>query len=68
MINDTIKKNNKLKELLEITNISDEEFEKLNYKEKQKYFKAKSQLCKVVFVSKDKKGNGITYRNPKEKR
>jgi hypothetical protein len=62
MINDAIKRDKKLKELLEITNISDEEFEKLDFKGKQRYFKAKNKLCKVFFVSKDKKGNGITYK------
>ena len=55
-------KNKKLKELLKITNISEEEIEKLDYKEKQKYYKAKNKLCRISFVSRDKNGNGITYK------
>lgn len=66
MINDVIKRDKKLKELLEITNISEEEFEKLDFKGKQRYFKAKNKLCKLSFVSRDKNGKGITYRKPKE--
>jgi hypothetical protein len=68
MINDAIKRDKKLKELLEITNISDEEFEKLDFKGKQRYFKAKNKLCKISFTSRDKNGKGITYRKPKEAR
>lgn len=52
----------KLVKLLEITNISADKVEKLNYKEKQKYFKAKSQLKKICFFSRDSKGQGITYK------
>lgn len=66
MINDDIKREKKLKKLLEIINITEEEFEKLDFKGKQRYFKAKSTLCKVSFVSKDKDGKGITYRKQKE--
>lgn len=55
-------KNKKLEELLKITDISEEEIEKLDYKEKQKYYKAKSKLCKISFVSRDKAGKGITYK------
>lgn len=55
----------KLVKLLEITNISDDKVEKLNYKEKQKYFKAKSQLKKLCFFSRDLKGQGITYKKKK---
>lgn len=55
-------KNKKLEELLKITDISEEEIEKLDYKEKQKYYKAKSKLCRISFVSRDKDGNGITYK------
>lgn len=66
MINDVIKRDKKLKELLEITNISEEEFEKLDFKGKQRYFKAKNKLCKLSFASRDKNGKGITYRKPKE--
>ena len=52
----------KLVELLEITDISSDKVEKLNYKEKQKYYKAKSQLKKIYFISKDSEGKGITYK------
>lgn len=65
MINDVIKKDKKLKELLKITNISEEEFQKLDYKGKQKYFNAKNKLCNVYFVSRDKYGKGKTYIKPK---
>ena len=68
MINNTIKRQEKLQKLLKITEISEEEFEKLNYKEKQKYFNAKNKLGKVVFVSRDKNGKGITYVKPKEEK
>lgn len=66
MINDAIKRKKKLDKLLKKTNISDKELSKLDYKGKQQYFKAKSQLCKISFVSRDKNGKGITYRKPKE--
>lgn len=66
MINDAIKRKKKLDKLLKITNISDKELSKLDYKGKQQYFKAKSKLCTVVFTSRDKDGNEITYRKPKE--
>lgn len=66
MINDQIKRNKKLKQLLDITSISEEEVEKLTFRDKQKYYKAKSQLGKLSFSSRDKRGKGITYRKPKE--
>lgn len=66
MINDAIKRKKKLDKLLKITNISDEKLSKLDYKGKQQYFKAKSKLCTVAFTSRDKDGNGITYRKQKE--
>jgi hypothetical protein len=66
MINDAIKREKKLQELLKITNISEEEVAKLDFKEKQKYFKAKSKLCKISFTSRDKNNKGITYVKPKE--
>ena len=62
------KKKDKLEELLEITNISEEELEKLNFKEKQKYFKARNKLCRVFFVSRNGNGKGLTYKKPKEKK
>lgn len=61
-------KEDKLEKLLKIVSISDEELEKLTYKEKQKYYRAKNKLCKVVFVSRNKKGKGLTYRKPEEVR
>ena len=47
------KRERKLRELLNIVDISEEEV-------------AKSKLGKLVFVSKDKNGNGITYKKSKE--
>ena len=41
--------NKKLKELVDIVNISDKKLEKLNYKEKQQYYRAKNKLCKVFY-------------------
>lgn len=61
------RKDNKLERLLEIVNISDEELEKLDYKGKQEYYRAKGKLCKIVHRSRDKKGNGITYRKKESK-
>ena len=66
MIYSDIKRQKKIEKLLKITNISDKELAKLDYKGKQQYFKAKNKLCTVVFASRDKDGNGITYRKPKE--
>lgn len=66
MINNEIKKESKLNELLKITNISEEELSKLSFKDKQKYFKAKNKLCNIAFTSRDKNGKGITYVKPKE--
>lgn len=59
-------KKDKLKELKNIVNITDKQFEKLDFKEKQKYFKAKCKLANVSFVSRDKNGKGLTYIKPKE--
>lgn len=64
MINDAIRRDKKLQKLIEKTNISEEEVEKLGFRDKQDYYKAKSQLCKISFVSRDKNGKGITYRKP----
>lgn len=57
---------NKLNEFIELANTNDKQLSKMNYKDKQKVFKAKSKLCKLVFVSNDKKGKGKTYIKPKE--
>lgn len=59
-------KKDKLKELQEIVNISESQFKKLDYKGKQRYFKAKNKLAKISFISRDKNGKGITYIKPKE--
>jgi len=66
MINEEIKRQKKLQKLLEKTNITEKELEKLSYKEKQEYYRCKSKLCRVVFTSRDKYGNGITYKKQKE--
>lgn len=55
----------KLVKLLELTNISDKQIEKLNYKEKQRYYNAKNQLKKIVFFSRNAEGKGITYKKKK---
>lgn len=56
-----LEKKDKLKELQDIVNISEKEFEKLDYKGKQRYFKAKSKLARIVFISRDKNGKGKTF-------
>lgn len=56
---------NKTKELIDIVDIIEEEFNKLDFKGKQKYFKAKSKLCTVAFSSRDENGKGKTYIKPK---
>lgn len=45
------KRNKKLEEAIKLANTSEEDLEKMNYKEKQKVFKAKSSLCKIVWDS-----------------
>lgn len=58
MINDAIKREKKLQELLKITNISEEEeVAKLDFKEKQKYFKVKS----IGGIDNDRKKNRKDY-------
>ena len=66
MINSDIKRKKKLEKLLKIANIDDKKLNKLNYKEKQKYFKAKRSLGKIFFKSVDSSGKGITYIKSKE--
>ena len=61
MIGEEHKKEKQIKEMLEIVNITDKDFEKLNYKGKQEYFKTKTKLASVFHKSKDKNGIGITY-------
>lgn len=48
MLGDTARER-KIKELVELANISDIKLEKLNYKEKQAYYRAKSKLGKVFY-------------------
>lgn len=62
MNNNYNKQIEKTKELLEIINISEEEVEKLNHREKQKYYNAKTKLGTIVHRSRDNKGNGITFK------
>lgn len=45
------KRNKKLEEAIKLANTSEEDLEKMNYKEKQKVFKAKSSLYKIVWDS-----------------
>ena len=66
MINDELKRKKKLEKILKLTDIPESEINKMDYKLKQEYFKAKSQLGKLVFVSRNKKGEGITYVKAKE--
>ena len=55
-------KSEKLKELINLANTSDKDLSKMNYKEKQKVFKARNQLCNKFWdSSKD------TYVKPKPK-
>lgn len=46
----------------EILNITDEDLNKMNYKERQKYYRIRSKIAKIVHKSRDKKGKGITYK------
>lgn len=62
MINNEVKEQEKLDELLKTVEISEEEFEQLDFKGKQKYYKAKSQLGRYSHKSKDEKGNGIIFK------
>lgn len=66
MFDKDLRRKKKLEKLISITNIDDKQLAKLNYKEKQEYYKAKSKLCNISFVSRDKNGKGMTYRKPKE--
>jgi len=55
------RENEKLKELVELANMTEKQLEKADYKLKQAHYRAKSKLCKIFFVSQDKEGNGKTY-------
>lgn len=52
-------KSQQLKELVELAETPEEELSKMNYKEKQKVFRAKSKLCNVFH-------RGGTYTKRKE--
>ena len=60
------KKEEKLNKMIKLANTSDEKLEKMNWKEKQAVYKAKSSLCKVAFISRNKDGKGITYKKSKK--
>jgi len=55
----------KKEEIIKLASLDDSKIEKLDYKEKQKCYRAKSRVGRYVFVSKDEKGKGITYRKEK---
>ena len=55
-------KSEKLQELIDLANTPDEELKEMSFKDKQKVFKAKSQLCHKTWDS--SKG---TYVKPKKK-
>ncbi len=59
-------KPSKLEKLLEITNITDDELAKLDYKQKSAYYKAKCQIGNLVFKSRDENGKGLTYKKNKK--
>lgn len=62
-MNDNFKtKSEKLQELIDLANTTDEEIQKMSFKDKQKVFKAKSQLCHKCWDS--SKG---TYVKPKKR-
>ena len=57
MLDNNKNKKDRLEELLKIVSISDEELEKLTYKEKQKYYRAKINYARLYLfqeISKEK--------------
>lgn len=66
MSNKLFKKDDKTESLLKIVNITEEELEQLDYKGKQRYYNAKTKLCKIFHRSKDLKGNSVTYKKEKK--
>lgn len=44
-------KNKELEELINLANTSDEDLKKMNYRDKQKVYKAKNRLCKKFWDS-----------------
>lgn len=57
-----IKHQEKIQKMRKLAEISDEEVSSLNYKERQKYFRSKNMFGRKIFISKDKNGNGVSYR------
>ena len=47
MISDNYLREKKIEKLKEVADVSEEELSKMNYKEKQAVYRAKSKLCKV---------------------
>lgn len=60
MISEEYLRNKKTQELIEIANTPDDKLEKMNYKEKQAVYRARTKLCKVFH-------RGGTYVKPKNK-
>ena len=52
----------KIDELIKLANIPEKKVEKLSFREKQKHYKAKSQLGTFIFKSQDINGKGRIYR------
>lgn len=61
-------KQKKLDEMIKLANLPEKKVEKLDYKTKQKYYRAKNKLGTIIHTSRDKNGKGITYVKPKEKK
>ena len=55
-------KEEKKENLLKLAQMNDEEVEKLDYKGKQRHYAARAKLCKIVHISRNKKGKGITFK------
>jgi len=49
MFDKLAEKRRKLKETIELANATEEEVAKMDYKEKQKYYKAKASLGKIIY-------------------
>lgn len=49
MISEEYLKHKKIEELQKIADVTEEELTKMNYKEKQQVYRAKSKLCKVFY-------------------
>lgn len=61
MINKLDKRMKKAEDTIKLANTPDKDIEKMDYKQKQKVFKAKSKVMKIFHVSKGKNDKGITY-------